>query len=622
MHDIVQPNFDWYEQRRGLFLFAFGRLKPGIGMEQASANMRTVFTQLEQAFPNDNKGRGAGARPLLDARLNPGGQGGAPVVQISIILMTVVGIVLLIACANIANLLLARANGRRKEIAIRLALGANRMRLIRQLLTESLLLSLIGGTLGVLLAYWLVDTLAATTLPLPLPLDDNVALDARVLVFASALALMTGVLFGLAPAIQASRPDVVPVLKNETVPAGASARGRSIFSLRQGLVISQIALSVISLIAAGLFLRSLRDSQRIDTGFERRGVLVMTFNLGRDGYTPDRGQLFYQQIAERVIGLPGVRHAAVAQNPPLAGGFSAQRLSRGRRHHNPRSHPGPGEFRQPGLLRYARQSRSNEAATSPGGRDRCTAGRGHQPDHGRAVLARRGRHRQAIQVLRRRRLHDRDRRRDGTPNTTGRRGSDSVHLPAAAPELQPAAALHVRADGDAASLSPAVRREVQELDPTLSVFNIRTLEDQVAESLAPLRTNVILLTTFRRAGAAAGIDRVVWSGQLFGDQRTREIGVRMALGAGPSSVLRLVLGHGLLLIGLGLALGIGSRSVGLLVVPDGLLPNVSPRDPSTFVGTSAASGRRRARRDVLPGAAGYEDRPAARVEAMTLGPAL
>ena len=169
IHAVAQPNFDWYEQRRGLFLFAFGRLKPGVSMEQAGAQLRTLFASLEQTYPNDNKGRSAGAVPLLQARLNPQGQAGNPLVRLSLILMAVVGIVLLIACANVANLLIARATRRRKEIALRLALGAGRMRLVRQLVTESTLLSLAGGVCGLLLAYWLLDALVASDLELPLP---------------------------------------------------------------------------------------------------------------------------------------------------------------------------------------------------------------------------------------------------------------------------------------------------------------------------------------------------------------------------------------------------------------------------------------------------------------------
>ena len=247
-------------------------MKPEASIEQASAQLRTVFAGLEQAFPVDNKGRSAGARPLVEARLNPQGQAGAPVVRLSIILMAVVGIVLLIACANVANLLLGRAT-RRKEIAVRLALGAGRWRLVRQLVTESTLLSVAGAGLGLLLAYWLLDALVATDLELPLPVGDDLAIDGRVLAFTTALAVLTGVIFGLAPAIQTSKPDVVPVLKNEIIPAGTTHRGlRGFLALRQVLVVTQIALSLVSLVAAAVFLRSLTRAERTDTGFETRGV--------------------------------------------------------------------------------------------------------------------------------------------------------------------------------------------------------------------------------------------------------------------------------------------------------------------------------------------------------------
>ena len=588
MHDVVQPNFDWYEQRRGLFLFAFGRLNPGITIDQANANMKTVFANLEQAFPTDNKGRGAGAWPLLDARLNPGGQGGAQVVQISAILMAVVGIVLLIACANIANLLLARANRRRREIAIRLALGAARRRLVRQLLTESMLLALIGGTLGLLLAFWLVDTLASTQLPLPLPIDDNLALDARVLVFTIALALLTGVLFGLVPALQASRPDVVPVLKNESVPTGSPRRGwGSIINFRQALVVAQIALSLVSLIAAGLFVRSLRHAQRIDTGFERKGVLVMAFNLGREGYTPERGQVFYQQIAERVAGLPGVRSAAIAQNAPLTGGFSrsvfpegADTTTRDRILVQVNSvSPGYLQTLDIRLVRGRDFGTTDTIGTPLVVVVNETMAERFWP--GEDAIGKRFKFfgddefSTVIGVA-----------RNAKYNGVAEDPRPFIYQPIRQ-NYSPAGVLHVRADGDAASLTPAIRREVQQLDPTLSVFNIRTLDDQVAQSLAPLRTNVILITTFGTLALVLACIGLYGVASYAVTQRTREIGVRMALGASAASVLRLVLGHSAVLVGAGLICGLLVALPLTYAIPADLLASVSARDPWAFGVTAA-----------------------------------
>jgi predicted permease len=589
MHDVVQPNFDWYEERRGLFLFAFGRLKPGISLDQARANLQTVFGQLAQAFPTDNKGRSAGVQPLLETRLNPFGLGGPQVVQVSMILMTVVGIVLLIACANIANLLLARANKRRKEIAIRLALGAARGRLLRQLLTESVLLSIIGGALGLLLAFWLLDGLVAADLQLPLPVDEGLTIDGRVLAFTAALALLTGVLFGLAPAIQASRADVVPVLKNETVPFGAGRGWRSFISLRQALVVSQVALSLIALIAAGLFLRSLRDAQGAEMGFETRGVLIMNFNLGREGYTPERGQLFYQQVVERVSGLPGVQTAGVAQNPPLAAaggplrsvfpeGMDTTTQDRILVQVNSVS-PGYLETIDVPLLRGRDVTQTDATGAPLVVVINQTMAQRFWP--GQEAIGKRFKFfgdeafTTVIGVA-----------RNAVYNGVGEDPIPFIYQPLRQ-NYSPQAALHIRGAGDAAGLAGIVRREVQQIDPTLSVFDVRTLEDQASEALAPLRINVIVLATF------GGLALLLASIGLYGvanyavAQRTREIGVRMALGANPSSVLRLVLGHGLMLVAAGLTVGLGLALLLASMIPPDLLPNVSARDPLTFGGTSA-----------------------------------
>jgi predicted permease len=500
--------------------------------------------------------------------------------------MTVVSIVLLIACANIANLLLARANRRRREIAIRLALGAARRRLVRQLLTESLLLALIGGALGLLLAFWLVDTLAATELPLPLPIDDNLALDSRVLVFTTLLAALTGVLFGLVPALQASRPDVVPILKNESAPGGSPRRGwGAVFNLRQALVVVQIALSLVSLVAAGLFVRSLRHAQRIDTGFERKGVLVMAFNLGREGYTPERGQIFYQQIADRVSGLPGVRRAAIAQNAPLTGGFARSVFPEG----------SDTTTRDRILVQVN--------SVSPGyldtldvpllrGRDFTTADTTGTPlvvIVNETMAQRFWPGEEAIGKRFKFFGDDEFTTIIGIARNAKYNGVAEDAIPFIYQPLRqnysPAAVLHVRAESNAAALTAAIRREVQHLDPTLSVFNVRTLEDQVANSLAPLRVNVILITTFGALALLLACIGLYGVASYSISVRTREIGVRMALGASGAMVLRLVLGHGAALVGAGLIAGLLLALPLTWFLPADLLTSVSARDPWTFAVT-------------------------------------
>jgi predicted permease len=590
MHDIVQPNFNWYEQRRGLFLFAVGRLAPNVSVDQASANLKTVFAQLEQAFPNENKGRSAGAVSLLQARLNPQGINGDGdgVVQLSMILMTVVGIVLLIACANIANLLLARANKRRREIAVRLALGANRMRLVRQLLTESTLLSLLGAGVGLLLAQWLLAALIGADLPLPLPVGEEVSLDGRVLAFTAGLAIATGLLFGLAPALQASRADVVPVLKNENVPSADGRRGR-LLGIRQVLVVVQIALSLVSLVAAGLFVRSLRSSHQIDPGFETSGVLVMNFNLGREGYTPARGQGFYREIAERVSTLPGVRRAAVAQSAPLAGGPQRSVMPEGAdtttqdRILVQVNSVSPGYLDAMGIpLRRGRDFIDTDEEGTPRvvivnetmaarfwpGQDGIGKRFKFFGDDDFTTV---------IGIA-----------RDAKYNTVAEDRTPFIYQPLRQ-NYSPAAVLHVRAAG-AAGLAAAVRREVQQLDPTLSVFDIRTLEDQVSDSLGPLRINVILLSIFGLLALVLASVGLYGVASYSVTQRTREIGVRMALGAQSSTVLRLVLLRGLLLVAVGLATGIAVAFVLSVLIPADLLTNVGARDPLTFAATSALLG--------------------------------
>ncbi|HTM25997.1 MAG TPA: ABC transporter permease [Vicinamibacterales bacterium] len=583
------PVPEWYETRRGLFLGSVARLKSGVTIEQARSNLRTIFASLEQAFPVDNKGRSATAVPLLQARLNPNGLGANVLVQQSTVLMIVVGIVLLIACANIANLLLSRAAKRRREIAIRLALGAKRVRLIRQLLTESLLLSILGGIAGMGLASWTLSAIVAAKLPLPFPIDRAaLSLDPRVLAFTGGLAILTGILFGLAPALQASKADVVPVLKNELVPSGAGHRGlRGFLTMRQVLVVVQVALSLMALIAAGLFLRELRHAQEIDTGFETRGVLVMNFNLLREGYTPERGTVFYDQIVQKAAALPGVSSAAIAQAPPLAGGLArsvfpegADTTTTGRILVQVNT-VGLGYFQTIGIpLVRGRDFTRGDTAESPkvvivNETMAKQFWKGEEPIGKRFKFFGDKDYTTVIGVA-----------KDSKYNGVAEDPQNFIYQPLGQ-NYTAQGTLHVRSAGDAASLANAVRAAARELDPSISVFNIRTLAEQVSNSLQPLLMNVLILAVFGTLALLLASIGLYGVASYAVSQRTREIGVRMALGAQPSSVVGLVLGHGMILVAAGLGVGLAAAyaAAGLMRA---LVTGVSTHDPVTFGGTAGA----------------------------------
>src|SRR4051812_8325275 len=311
--ELIRP-----ENRRGLIFNVTGRLKRGVTPQQAEANLKTIASQLAQEYPNENGGRGVTLVPLAQATVNPGFR--SNLVMAGSLLMTIVGLVLLIACANVANLLLARAAVQQREIAVRLSLGASRGRLILQLLTEGTLLALIGGAAGLLLAYWAQGLLWSFRPPFLQADAVDLHPDWRVLAFTVGVSIVTGVVFGLAPALQASRPDLVVELKEKT---GAPSGANRLFSLRNMLVAAQIALSLIALIGAGLFLRSLQHAQRINPGFDADHLAVMSFDLGAQGYTEERGRQFQQRVLERAAGVPGVQSAAVGSTVPLfQGGFA------------------------------------------------------------------------------------------------------------------------------------------------------------------------------------------------------------------------------------------------------------------------------------------------------------
>ena len=304
--------------RNRFWVRVMARLKPDVTEQQAQAATDALFQQINQDAP----GQSAGLRDFLSKQhiqLLPASKGLSSLrkqfKQPLLVLMGIVGLILLIACANVANLLLARGTARRREIAVRLALGAGRFRLVRQLLTESLLLSLLGGLLGLLFAFW------ATDLLLNLMANARVALeihpDFRVLGFNAGVAVLAGVLFGLAPAMQATRPDLITALKSG-IPG--LVRGRR-FELRKILIVSQVALSLLLLIAAGLFVRTLQNLNGIEIGFTADRVLLMSMNPRLNGYSPEQSRSFYAQLLERVKNVPGVQSASVADMPLFGGAW-------------------------------------------------------------------------------------------------------------------------------------------------------------------------------------------------------------------------------------------------------------------------------------------------------------
>lgn len=584
MHNELQPDMAiFYDNRRGLAFNLVGRLKPGVTLQGAQASLGTLASQLEQEYRADNEGRNVKLIPLLEARLDPGGDG--QLVKTSIILMSIVGTVLLIACANVTNLLLARATRRRREIAIRLAVGASRARLIRQLMTESLVLSLVGGGVGFLIAFWTKDIITAL-IPFGIgPNGGGASLDSRVLAFTFVISVVSGVLFGLAPALQASKPDLVPTLKGETgIPAGK--RGFRI-NLRKLLVVAQVALSLCALITAGLFVRSLQKAKEVNPGFVSDNVLLMGFNMGREGYNEAQARQFHRQLLERVQAIAGVRSATLARNRPFGGGFARSVFIEGQE-------PPPGGR---GVLVQTN-------VIGPGffetlgvpllkGRDFTDADGGDAPFVViiNETMANRFWPNQDAVGQRFKFFGDPNYRevvgiaRDSKVNSLTEQRRPYVYIPLLQ-EYSPQVTLEVRTISDPKNMIAALRSEVQAIDPNISVLNIETLNDRVGQSLQGERSQVSLL------GAAGLLALLLASIGLYGvmaysvAQRMRELGIRMALGASRKDVLALVLKQGVSLVSVGVVIGLGAAFAVTRVLESSLF-GVSAVDPLTFAGASA-----------------------------------
>ncbi|HEX8722317.1 MAG TPA: ABC transporter permease [Pyrinomonadaceae bacterium] len=580
MQEWVEPGNLWLERRETQNIFAVGRLKDGVTREQAEAALNLFAGQLGREYPETNEGQ----RIVL---VPPGfviPQLRGAVVGFAAVLMGAVGLVLLIACTNLANLLLARASSRRKEMALRVALGASRWRLVRQLLTESLLLALAGGAAGLLLAAWLLDLVAAYRPPIDVPVWIEAGVDWRVLAFALGASLLTTLLFGLAPALQATRTDLVPALKD-----AGRGDGRTRSRLRGALVVAQVTLSLVLLVAAGLTLRALARLQTASPGFEVEGGLVASFDLGLQGYDEARGREFGRRLVERVRAMPGVRAASLTDLFPLSLNYTSNSVyvegRPGARGANVpiamASSVEPSYFDAMGIPVVAGRpfgERDDERAPRVVVVNETFARRffpGAEP--AREAVGKRigfkgdqGPWAEIVGVA-----------KDGKYWTIGEAPELFVYSPLAQRYTSTATLVVRAAGGDPRALVPALRAEARALDAALPLYDVKTFEEHMGVSLFPARVAAALLGGFGLLAlvlAGTGIYGVV---SYAAAQRTREIGIRMALGAQRGDVLRLVAGRGMLLVGAGVALGLAG-ALALTRFMEGVLYGVSATDPFTF----------------------------------------
>ncbi|HEV8581785.1 MAG TPA: ABC transporter permease [Thermoanaerobaculia bacterium] len=560
----------------GRFLSVVARLKRGVSYEQATAEMKAHAARLAQDVPEHSKGYSAEVIPLREQIVGN-------VRRALLILLGAVGFVLLIACANVANLLLSRAAAREKEIALRTALGARRMRVVRQLLTESVLLAALGSLLGLGLAWWGIRALVAIS-PRDLVNLQGVGLQLPVLAWTLAVSLATGILFGLVPALEATRLNLNDTLKEGTKSSGGqSARSRR---LRSILVVAEVALSLVLLTSAGLLMKSFDRLQKIDTGFNTENVLTMVVRLPDAKYREDPQIVgFFREALERIRTLPGVRFAGMVNYLPLYGGLGAATgFTVEGRPVPPGEEPStdvrvadPGYFRamEIPLLRgrnftdlEAREARHVVLVSESMARQHFP---GENPIGKRISVA----------------MFDQpvlteiigivgDVRYDSLIDKV----EPTVYFPL--PELAYAfMTLVIRTTGDPAEIAPAVRRELREIDPDQPVSDVRTMNQVMADTVGRARFNTLLLGLFAGLAtllAAIGVFGVInYSVTL----RTREIGLRMALGAQPGKVLMLVLKQGLLLAWMGIGIGLAG-ALALTRLLSSLLYEVSATDPLTF----------------------------------------
>jgi predicted permease len=594
MADLVVGSAEILERRGSRWLGMVGRLAPGVEIGQAAAEIRTIAAQLAAAWPDTNLGTLQApdeARPMTlvpasEAMIDPTAR--ETVVHVAWLLGAAALLVLLIACANLANLQLARATGRGGEVALRFSLGAGRQRVLRQLLTESVLLAIVGGAAGLLLAWSLAGLVLDSGLVASLLAVDAIppsVVDFEALAFAALVSLGAGVLFGLAPALQASRTELVSVLKE----GGARpATGRGLLHFRNALVVGQVALALVLLIGAGLFVESLRQTLAVDRGYALDRALIASVDLRSSGYSDAEGLALFDALRERLESRPQVASAALARLVPVSpDGMRRAFAVDGYL-------PQPGEdmelnfnvvgrdyfatmgialLRGRGFVAGDRDAAPvavvNEAFARRyfGGAD--PVGRTFRQDAPDADTVR------IVGLV-----------RDGKYRSLHEAPMPYIYLPLSQ-NYSPYVHLVVATAGDPMNALPLVRAELAQLDPDLPLIGARTLNQHLGTLVATERTVSRLVAAFGLVAsllAALGIYGLM---SFLVAQRTREIGTRMALGARPGSVLRLVLGRGTVLVLIGLGIGLIAALTGTQVLSS-LLFGVSATEPTIFAGVAAA----------------------------------
>jgi predicted permease len=571
------------EDRGSHWMNVLGRIKPGVTLDQASAELSGIAERINQTYPNN---RSSGTRALVmietDGRFE---DMGTVFKSAGAIAMAIVGLVLLIACANVANLMLARAAARRKEIGIRLALGASRTRLIRQLLTESLLLAVLGGGLGLLLAVWVTKLMEGFIPVLEYTIiKDFFALDSRALIFTAVVSLATGLIFGLAPAWHSSNPDVVPVLKG--LPEMAHKRRLRRFTLRNSLVVAQVALSFTVLVCGGLFIKSFRKAQTMDPGFNNPNGLILSLSPQLVGYDNDQSRNFYRQLVERTRNLPGVEGAGMARllplgdssnsnGPVLKEGETLPRGSSGRTIMTNVIGPGYFQTMQIPLVEGRDFDERDQPKTQsvivinqrmaemlwPG--ESAVGKRVFIGTESREPLEVVG----VVKTGKYRALAEEPRPYIYYSMTQWRPGNMS---------------LVVRSSIDPRGLVGAIRKEVQTLDRNVPVSGVKTMSEHLTYALwAPNMAASFSLAFGVLAVllSAVGLYSVM---AYVVSQRTREVGIRMALGAERSHVLKMITKQGMWLAGVGVVIGL-LLALALVRVLSALLIGISGYDVGIFV---------------------------------------